>query len=314
MKVVFAGTPEFAAVALESIAKHHEILAVFTQPDRRAGRGKKMLPSAVKECAQRLNKPIFQPLRISDDLAIIEALKADIMVVVAYGMILPPEILNAPRLGCLNIHASILPKWRGAAPIQRAIEAGDELAGVSIMQMEASLDTGPVFLTLTTPVSQLDTSGTLHDRLAQLGAEGIVDVLGDLSDDTGLRAESQDHALASYAHKLSKSEALVNWLESAEVIERRIRAFNPWPVCQTTMNGETIRLWQASLREASESDKVNAAAAGVVKSIDDDGIQVQCGSGVIQLNSLQKRGGKPLDAKSFRNGFAIDVGDRFGAS
>ena len=293
MRIIFAGTPEFAATALRSIMNEHDVVAVLTQPDRRAGRGKKLQPSAVKVEALEHGLTVMQPERLKPEADNLAALQADVMVVVAYGMMIPQSILDIPKYGCLNIHASILPRWRGAAPIQRAIEAGDQNTGVSIMQMEAGLDTGPVFTTLTTPITSDDTSASLHERLADLGQPPT----------------TQDDALTTYAHKLEKSEAIINWSDPASTIERRIRAFVPWPICQTQWRGQRLRIWQASL--SVDKPALARNTPGQIVEINDHQIVVACGEGHLLIQTLQKDGGKPLDVRSFCNGFELVVGERF---
>ena len=308
MRVVFAGTPEFAATALQAIARDHEVVAVFTQPDRPTGRGKKLVASEVKQLATELNIPVLQPERIKTETALIASLKADVMVVVAYGMIIPKAILEIPKHGCLNIHASVLPRWRGAAPIQRAIEAGDPLSGVSIMQMEPSLDTGPVYLTLTTPIELDDTSATLHQRLAGLGAEGIRTVLNELQSERPPTPVTQEHDLATYAHKLDKAEASIDWTLAAQVIQCRIRAFIPWPIAQSHYAGQRIRVWASTVVDFTSEYN---GPPGEIVAIDNSGLTVRCGQGFLLLQTLQKDGGKALDAKSFINGFTFQLGQSF---
>lgn len=306
MKIIFAGTPQFAVAPLDALAKEHEIVAIFTQPDRKAGRGKKLTASPVKEYAEKNSIPIFQPTTLKDQAETIRNLNADIMVVVAYGMLLPQEILDIPPLGCLNIHASLLPRWRGAAPIQRAIEAGDKQTGVSIMRMELGLDTGPVFKTLTLDITELDTSQTLHDSLSSLGAQGVCETVSALEQDPLLVPEQQDETLSNYAKKITKSEAELNWDRSAKQLQQQLRAFIPWPVSQTHHKGTRLRVWQASVIEDSHSSK-----PGTIVSISDSGIDVACASGVLRLEKLQRDGSKPMDFSNFRNGYNIATGDIF---
>ncbi|MGG4616385.1 methionyl-tRNA formyltransferase, partial [Pseudomonas aeruginosa] len=237
LRIVFAGTPEFAAEHLKALLDTpHRIVAVYTQPDRPAGRGQKLMPSAVKSLALEHGLPVMQPqsLRNAEAQAELAALRADLMVVVAYGLILPQAVLDIPRLGCINSHASLLPRWRGAAPIQRAMEAGDAESGVTVMQMEAGLDTGPMLLKVSTPISAADTGGSLHDRLAALGPKAVVEAIAGLAAGT-LHGEIQDDALATYAHKLNKDEARLDWSRPAVELERQVRAFTPWPVCHTSL-------------------------------------------------------------------------------
>lgn len=289
MRIVFAGTPEFAAEHLKALLDSpYEIVAVYTQPDRPAGRGQKLMPSAVKALALAHDIPVYQPqtLRNADAQAELAALKPDLMVVVAYGLILPQAVLDIPRLGCINSHASLLPRWRGAAPIQRAVEAGDAESGVTVMRMEAGLDTGPMLLKVTTPISADDTGGSLHDRLAQLGPGAVVQAIAGLADGS-LQGEVQDDALATYAHKLNKDEARLDWSRPAVELERLIRAFNPWPVCHSTLDGETLKVLGANL-------STGKGEPGEILSASKDGLVVACADGALSLTRLQLPGGKAL--------------------
>ena len=310
MKIIFAGTPDFAVAPLKALYQDHDIVAVFTQPDRKAGRGKKLTPPPVKVEAESLGIPVFQPTTLKDQQKVIADLNADIMVVVAYGMLLPQAILDTPRLGCLNIHASILPRWRGAAPIQRAIQAGDAETGVSIMRMELGLDTGPVYQVLKTPITASDTSASLHDKLAVLGSQGICETIALLEKEPNTTPETQNDALSNYAKKITKQEAVIDWSMSAEQIDQRIRAFTPWPICQTTHNDVRIRVWQASIATQNDSN----AAAGSIIATSDDGIDVQCGTGVLHLKTLQRDGSKPLNIREFSNGYPLKTGDTLGSN
>ena len=321
MKVIFAGTPEFARVALERLhAAGFEIPLVLTQPDRPAGRGMKLQASPVKQFALEHGIAVAQPhsLRLDgkypDEAAAartaIEAAQADVMVVAAYGLILPQWVLDVPRLGCLNIHASLLPRWRGAAPIHRAIEAGDAETGVTIMQMDAGLDTGAMLLVEKLPIAANDTTASLHDKLATLGGRLIVEAL-ELAACGGLQAVPQPAEGVSYAHKIEKHEALVDWALPAEVIARRIRAFNPFPVAVTTLQGESIKLWRCEIDSALGSSN---KAPGTILSADETGIEVQCGAGVLRLIELQRAGGKRLRAADLLRGFAVPVGAVLGAA
>ncbi len=314
MRILFAGTPDFAATALTALAARHEVVAVLTQPDRQAGRGKKVLPSAVKVTALEHGLHVLQPERLTPMAEQLRELNAQAMIVVAYGLLIPQVILDIPPLGCINIHASILPRWRGAAPIQRAIEAGDTQTGVSIMRMDAGLDTGPVFATLTTSIEASDTSASLHIKLAELGAIGIVDVLDALASNTANAPLAQDSSLATYAHKLTKTEALLAWHEPAAVLERRIRAFVPWPICQTYIHGQRIRIWRASNSTAVASSSLQSATSGQITAISPSAITVRCGHGTLHIHELQKDGGKVLNVAAFCNGFELRIGDRFTAS
>ncbi len=301
MKVVFAGTPEFAAVALRALfAAGHEVVLVLTQPDRAAGRGMSLQPSPVKKLAQELGLPVFQPVSLREGVAleILRATKPDVLLVAAYGLILPQAVLDLPQFGCLNIHASLLPRWRGAAPIQRAILAGDRETGVCIMQMESGLDTGPVLARAVTKIADDDTAGTLHDRLAEMGAQLAVDVLARLP----LVAEAQDSNGVTYAAKIEKSEACLDWRLSASELDRRVRAFNPFPGAQTGWSGSVLKIWQARPVEGGDG------APGTILAFDKSGILVACGTGALRVLELQKAGGKRLTAERFLTGHALQVG------
>ncbi|TFY97865.1 methionyl-tRNA formyltransferase [Ramlibacter rhizophilus] len=319
MRLVFAGTPEFARVALERLhqAAGFEIVLVLTQPDRPAGRGLKLQPSAVKQFALAEALPVAQPrgLRLdgrwADDAAAardaIEAAQADAMVVAAYGLILPAWVLAAPRLGCLNIHASLLPRWRGAAPIHRAIEAGDAETGVTIMQMDEGLDTGGMLRSQALPIEPGDTTGSLHDKLAALGADLIVQALQDAGRDA-LRARPQPAEGVTYAHKIDKAEAQLDWSQPAEVIARRIRAFDPAPGAQARLSGEVFKLWRAQPLPGEAE-----APPGTVVAADAGGIDIACGTGRLRVTELQRAGGRRLPAAQLLRGFAIAPGMRFSA-
>lgn len=303
MRLIFAGTPEFAAQALAAIVDAgHEVALVLTQPDRPAGRGMAMHASPVKTLALAAGIEVFQPATLKDSVtqARIHTVEADAMVVAAYGLILPQSVLDMPRLGCLNIHASLLPRWRGAAPIQRAILAGDSETGVCIMQMEAGLDTGPVLLSAALPILDGDTSASLHDKLASLGARLIVDALARLP----LPACPQPEAGLTYAAKLAKSEAVLDWRQPAMVLARRIRAFNPFPGAISSLGEGALKIWHAEV--STENGE-----AGVVLSVGKDGIVVACGTGALRLTELQKAGGKRLSAKQFLAGSVVLPGSRF---
>ena len=296
LRIVFAGTPEFAAEHLKALLDSpYEIVAVYTQPDRPAGRGQKLMPSPVKQLALEHHIPVMQPptLRAPEAQAELAALKPDLLVVVAYGLILPQVVLDIPRLGCINSHASLLPRWRGAAPIQRAIEAGDSESGVTVMRMEAGLDTGPMLLKSVTPISADDTGGSLHDRLAKLGPPAVIEAIAGLAAGT-LQGEVQDDSLATYAHKLNKDEARIDWNRPAVELERVIRAFNPWPICHSTLNGEALKVLAATLADAQgEPGQIIAASK--------DGLIVGCGAGALCLTRLQLPGGKALNFSDFFN-------------
>ena len=304
MKIIFAGTPDFAVAPLKALAGEHDIVAVFTQPDRKAGRGKKLTAPPVKQYALEIGAPVFQPTTLKDQVELIRSFNADIMIVVAYGMLLPQEILDIPPLGCLNIHASLLPRWRGAAPIQRAIEAGDRQTGVSIMRMELGLDTGPVYNMLSLDISEFDTSQSMHDRLAQLGAKGICDTLLALENDPTLLPKPQDDTLSNYAKKITKAEAELDWSKSAKELHQQLRAFIPWPVSQTQHQGTRLRVWQASVLESNSS-----ATPGTIIASSDLGVDVACSSGILRLEKLQRDGSKPMTYSEFRNGYTLAIGE-----
>lgn len=319
MQVAFAGTPEFARAALERLhAAGFSIPLVLTQPDRPAGRGMKLQPSPVKQFALAHHIPVAQPrsLRLDgkfpeDAVAAREALQSarpDVLVVAAYGLILPQWTLDLPRLGCLNIHASLLPRWRGAAPIHRAIEAGDAETGVTIMQMDAGLDTGDMLLAERMPIAADDTTATLHDKLASLGARLIVEAL-ELAACGGLRPVPQPAEGVSYAHKIEKAEAAIDWAQPADAIERRIRAFDPFPGASAQVRGETVKVWRArALMQGRGS-----VAPGTIVAVDADGIGVACGQGRLEITELQRPGGKRLAAAEFLRGFPLEPGMRFQA-
>lgn len=303
MKLIFAGTPEFAAQALQAIVDAgHEVVLVLSQPDRPAGRGMTLQASPVKKLALEKGIEVFQPLSLKDPAAQqkIAALGAEVMVVAAYGLILPQVVLDLPRFGCLNIHASLLPRWRGAAPIQRALLAADAVTGVCIMQMEAGLDTGPVLLRGAFPIAPDDTSATLHDRLAALGAKLVVEALGKLP----LPAELQPAEGVTYAHKIEKAEALIDWTKSAAELDRHLRAFNPFPGAQALFAGQTVKLWRATPVVAS-------GEIGQILAVDRSTIVVACGEGALAISELQKAGGKRLPVQQFLAGHPLKVGDRF---
>lgn len=295
LRLIFAGTPEFAASHLAAlIESEHQLAAVYTQPDRPAGRGRKVVPGPVKALALEAGLPVLQPATLRDPAAQrqLAQLGADAMVVVAYGLILPQPVLDAPRLGCLNVHASLLPRWRGAAPIQRAIEAGDEETGVTIMQMDAGLDTGDMLASARCPIRTDTTAASLHDTLAQLGAPLLLDVLADLpAYQRG--AAPQDERLATYAGKILKSEAAVDWREEATCIDRRIRAFNPFPICFGTLGDTRVKLWEARAVGGGTLQE----PPGTILQADRSGILVSCGHGQLKLLRLQLPGGVPLTAE-----------------
>lgn len=298
LNIVFAGTPDFAASSLQAlIASHHNVIAAYTQPDRPAGRGRKLTPSPVKSLALQHDIPVYQPINFKQeaDLATLRDLNADLMVVVAYGLLLPKAVLDAPRLGCINVHASLLPRWRGAAPIQRAIAEGDTESGVTIMQMDVGLDTGDMLLKVTTPIRADDTGGSLHDRLADLGSQALVNGL-DLIAEGKAKPEPQNHNLANYAHKLSKDDARLDWSLPATCLHNRIRAFNPWPVTHTELDDERIRVWQSHVIA-----RPAGAEPGTLIKAGNKGIEVATGDGVLCLEELQLSGGKRLPVSALLN-------------
>lgn len=306
MKIVFAGTPEFAASALLALSEAgHQIQLVLTQPDRPAGRGMKLFASAVKTQALKFGMPVAQPLTLKTPEAqhAILAAAADVMVVAAYGLILPPQVLALPRLGCLNIHASLLPRWRGAAPIQRAILAGDRETGITIMQMDAGLDTGAMLLKAPLPIAADDSAQSLHDKLAVLGAASIVTALAQLEQGS-LHPEPQAEMLASYAAKLTKEEGRMDWQQDAARLALSVRAYNPFPVAHFHHAGELWRVWQASPRNG-------CGQPGEILRADKQGILVACGVGALLLTEIQKAGGKRLSAAQFLAGHPLTAGERF---
>ncbi|OFZ68312.1 MAG: methionyl-tRNA formyltransferase, partial [Betaproteobacteria bacterium RBG_16_56_24] len=286
----------------------HQIIAVLTQPDRPAGRGMQLAASPVKLLALQHGLPVLQPdtLKNAEAQRAIVALDADVMVVAAYGLILPKEVLQLPRYGCLNIHASLLPRWRGAAPIQRAIQAGDAETGITIMQMDEGLDTGDMLLQHGCPITEKDTAQTLHDKLAEIGAISILEALR-LLQEHRLVPVKQDDASATYAAKLLRSEARIDWRQDAQLIERAVRAFNPFPVCHAELNGVTIKIWQAALQEGTQGE------AGRVLAVDKRGITVACGTAALRLEVLQRPGGKAQPAAQFLQATPIKAGDVFDA-
>ncbi len=305
MKLIFAGTPEFAADALAALlAAGHEVCLVLTQPDRPAGRGMKLQASAVAEMAQshglRIEKPIS--LKSADATELVRACGADVMVVAAYGLLLPQAILDLPRYGCINIHGSLLPRWRGAAPVQRAIEAGDLETGIGIMQMEAGLDTGPILLQRAIPIEPQDTTRSLFAKLTRLGAQCVVQAVAELPQ---LKPVPQSITGITYAKKIEKAESRIDWSESAIVIERRIRAFDPFPGCETTISGERIRVWAATICE-----KPAAVAPGVIFDVLRDSFVVACGDQALGITVAQRDGGRRISSGDLMKSFSITTGQQ----
>lgn len=311
MKVIFSGTPAFAATALEAIlASSHSVCAVYTQPDRPAGRGQKLRYSPVKTLALERGLSVYQPASLKKNDTVLAQMRdhgADVMVVVAYGLILPAQVLAISRLGCINIHASLLPRWRGAAPIQRALLAGDAQTGITIIQMDEGLDTGPMLAREVCPIERSDTGSTLHDKLAKLGGRLIVQVLDRLAAGP-LKGEAQDDALACYAHKLDKAETWIDWSAAAAAIERQVRAFNAWPVARSVLQGQMLLVWQA----VAESGVAPQAAPGTVLDVSSEGVRVATGSGVLRILEVQPPGGRRMSAADFLNGRHLAPGAVFG--
>jgi methionyl-tRNA formyltransferase len=314
LRVAFAGTPAFAVPPLHALHAHHQVVGVLTQPDRPAGRGRELAASPVKQAAQALGLPVLQPQRLRGDpqvlaatLAQLSAWRPDVMVVVAYGLILPRELLQLPRFGCLNIHASVLPRWRGAAPIQRAILAGDRQTGVAIMQMDEGLDTGAVLASESLTIGAETTAAQLHDQLSELGARQILRALAGIAAGT-IQAVAQSAAGVTYAQKLSKSESAVDWQRSAIDIDRQIRAFNPWPAAETRLDGEPVKLLRSRIAPAGSAS--GAAAPGTLLGLQDDALEVACAPGVLQVLELQRAGRKPVMARDFYNALRLAPGAR----
>ena len=308
LRVAFAGTPQFAVPALQALlGSRNEVVGVLTQPDRPKGRGRPLTAGAVKQFALGAGLPVSQPptLRDAAGHAAVAQLAADVLVVVAYGQILPPDLLRLPPLGCLNIHASLLPRWRGAAPIQRAILAGDSTTGVTIMQMDEGLDTGGMLAVRSLPIGERDSSASLHESLAVLGAQALLEVLEGLAAGT-LRPTPQPQRGISYAQKISKAEAPINWRDPAEVISRQVRAFNPWPVAETVFAGESLRIHDAYAAPGGAGD-----APGSWLGLADGALRVACGSGELRITQLQRAGRKVVAAREFVNSAALSAG-RFG--
>jgi len=314
LRVIFAGTPDFAAVHLERLLEsEHQLMAVYTQPDRRAGRGRQLRASPVKQLAEAAGLAVYQPQSLKESAVQMQVgdLAADVMVVVAYGLILPQAVLDAPRLGCLNVHASLLPRWRGAAPIQRAVEAGDTTSGVTIMQMDAGLDTGDLLGTARCEIGPRATAGDLQQQLARLGPPLLLDVLADLEGRRN-RRQPQDEATACYANKVHKAEAGIDWDLGAAVLDRKVRAFNPAPVCYTFLGGQRVRVWQAVPVQGAGPATCPPPPGTIVRT-GREGIVVRCGDGDLALTSLQLEGGVPLSAEQLlsAHGARFTPGSRF---
>jgi methionyl-tRNA formyltransferase len=305
LKLVFAGTPDFAVPSLELLLQSdHEVVSVYTQPDRPAGRGRKLTASPVKQLAQKHHVKVLQPDTLRTDSAVSElaSLQPDLMIVVAYGLILPSEILSVPTHGCLNVHASLLPRWRGAAPIQRSILAGDQQTGVTIMQMDVGLDTGDMLKQTIVPITTETTARQLHDELAIRGAEDLLQVVEQIGGKKPPVPQKQDDTAATYAEKLSKQEARIDWREAAEVVLRKIKAFNPWPVAHTALHGKILRIWDAEMaaaEQAAEPGELITATNGIPV--------IACGTGAIALLELQPEGKKCMTAQAFMNARKADI-------
>ena len=298
LKIVFAGTPDFAARHLAALlSSEHEVIAVYTQPDRPAGRGKKITASPVKSLAIEHNIPVYQPenFKSDQDKQDLASLKADLMVVVAYGLLLPQAVLDTPKLGCINVHGSILPRWRGAAPIQRSIWAGDEQTGVTIMQMDIRLDTGDMLKIATLPIEPQDTSASMYDKLAELGPKALIDCLGEIANESA-SAEKQDDDQANYAEKLSKEEARIDWSDDAKHIERCVRAFNPWPISHFVAGDKSIKVWQSKVVQQDTNQ-----APGTIIQADKTGIYVSTGKDILVLEQLQVPGKKAMPIQDILN-------------
>ena len=299
LRIVFAGTPEFASAHLQAVLdSQHDVIATYTQPDRPAGRGRKLKPSPVKALALQHNIPVFQPLSLKKDEEArqqLADLKPDLMIVVAYGLILPQSVLDIPKFGCINVHGSILPRWRGAAPIQRAVEAGDKESGVTIMQMDMGLDTGDMLLKATCPIHDTDTSSRVHDRLIEVGQPALIETVNAFAEGT-VKAEKQNDSLANYAHKMSKEEAVLDWNKPAAELDCRVRAFNPWPVTTIQMDETSIRVW-----EAIKVDETSNQTPGTIIKADKEGIDVACAEGLLRLKNVQLSGSRAMAVQDLLN-------------
>ena len=310
LKIVFAGTPDFASAHLQSVlGTHHEVVAVYTRPDRPAGRGRKLKSSPVKELALQHDIPVYQPETLRGKAAQQElaALNADLMIVVAYGLILPQVVLDIPKHGCINVHGSILPRWRGAAPIQRAITAGDKESGITIIQMDAGLDTGDMLIKAFCPIHDTDTSSDLHDRLIKVGQPALIEVVEAIAEGS-LTPEKQDDKLANYAHKISREEACIDWSKTASELDCLVRAFNPWPVARTEYDELVIRVWEASpVAESSDQEP------GTLIKADKEGLDIACQQGMLRITKVQLPGSKAMTVSDLLNSKKemFTVGKRF---
>jgi methionyl-tRNA formyltransferase len=311
LRAAFAGTPEFALPALAALNARHSLVGVLTQPDRAAGRGQRLSASPVKQAAQALGAPLAQPasLKSEEGRAALRQWQPDVLVVVAYGLLLPREVLDLPRLGCLNIHGSLLPRWRGAAPVQRALLAGDAETGVSIMQMDAGLDTGAVLLARRVPITAQHTAGSLQAQLAELGAVALLEVLDGLAAGT-LAATPQPLAGVTYAAKIDKAESRIDWTQDAAAIDRQVRAFNPWPVAETRLAGEQLRIWQAHAVNTPAKDAKSADPGSIIE-LTHENMLVQCGSGALAVTNVQRPGRRPMSVRDFSHGQPL-AGRRLG--
>jgi methionyl-tRNA formyltransferase len=310
LRVAFAGTPEFAAIAVNAIVDEgFNVVVAYTQPDRHSGRGMKLTASAVKNAALTRGLSVVQPekLRSAEAQAELAAFTPDVLVVAAYGLILPQAVLNIPRYGCLNIHASLLPRWRGAAPIHRAILAGDNESGVCIMQMEAGLDTGPVLTERRTPITPEDTTGSLHDRLAMLGADAVVEILRAIANGAALNPQVQPEIGVTYAHKISQAEAQIDWANDAEQLMRQVNAFNPAPGAWTGWRGEKLKIWSTK----SVAGVVNDMLPGTIMAIESDHLLVRCGANLLAIYEIQRAGSKRMGVQAWLAGGGPSVGERF---
>jgi|TARA_B110000977_G_scaffold2447_1_gene3340 methionyl-tRNA formyltransferase len=298
LRIIFAGTPDFAAQHLQALLDGpHQVVAVYSQPDRPAGRGRKLTPSPVKALALEHAIEVQQPISLKPEAAqeMLASYQADVMVVVAYGLILPQVVLDTPRLGCINVHGSLLPRWRGAAPIQRAILAGDQRSGVTVMQMEAGLDTGPMLLKVETPIAINDSSASLYAKLAVLGCHSLTEALDGLKNST-LTAQVQDETKANYADKLTKAEGAIDWHQSAQQISLQVRGLNPWPVAYSDWQEHRLRIWMAHAIEGHSDEP-----AGTLVSLDKSGLEVACGNGHLKITQLQWPSGKALNQSELMN-------------